>query len=63
MSTTLHQTQGGPAAQTLPFLTCTQDEDLPDELLEHRWTARSNASKASSRRTPGDISSRWCVYE
>jgi hypothetical protein len=35
VSTTLHQTQGGPAAQTLPFPNHTQDDSLPDELLEH----------------------------
>lgn len=35
MSTTLHQTQGAPSAQTLPFPNHTQDDDLPNELLEH----------------------------
>jgi hypothetical protein len=35
MSTTLHQPQGASAAQTLPFPTHTQDDELPDELLEH----------------------------
>ena len=35
MSTSLHQKQGGAAVQTLPPSHRTQDDSLPDELLEH----------------------------
>ena len=35
MSTSLHQQEGGPAAQTLPLSQCTEDDLLPLELREH----------------------------
>ena len=35
MSTILHQLEGGPDARTLPSSQPTQDDSLPDELLEH----------------------------
>jgi hypothetical protein len=35
MSTSLHQQEGGSAAQTLPFSHATQDDTFLRELLEH----------------------------